>query len=226
MPWETLDHIGIVLGILLGIIPTIIGMIKWAFPRWQRNSRRQSWIEHRNAEPVQALIAAVGLGEGETAAETAIKFHAPELRHCWLLVTKQADNNFQKIYQRYSEYNPQDKTQEPRYPGDDSHSIEIYKREIKDPYDIDNVFKVMKGIYREAADFGIKEQDILCDYTGATASVSAAMIMVTALSENRNLQYLVPNEVDDNGRARSEKGTTPWLIDYMMPGEVRRGGKK
>jgi hypothetical protein len=219
MMWETLNRISIVLSILLPIGPTIWGTIKWIFPKVLKKWRRNSRIEHREAEPVKALIAAVGLGEGETAAETSIKFHAPELQHCWLLVTKQADKNFQKIYERYSNYNPGDETHEPRYPGDDGHSIEIYKREIKDPFDIDNVVKVVKSIYREAEEFGIPEHDILCDYTGATAIVSTGMILVTALSENRNLQYLKPNAVDANGRAISSQGSTPVLIDFVMPGE-------
>lgn len=219
MLWETLNRISILLGILLAIIPMYAGMKKWIFPNWMKKSRRNSWIEHREAKPVKALIAAVGLGDGETAAETSIKYHAPELQHCWLLVTKQADKNFQKIYERYSSDNHEDENQGPRYPGDDGHSIDIYKREIKDPYDIDNVVKIMKGIYREAEEFGILEQDILCDYTGATATVSTGMILVTALSENRNLQYLKPNAVDANGRAISAEGSTPLLIDFVMPGE-------
>ncbi|ABI69818.1 hypothetical protein [Syntrophomonas wolfei] len=203
-----------VMGIIL-FIAIVLRLWNW----WMLRSRRKSWIEHRNAEPVKGLIAAVSLGKGETAAETAIKLHTPKLQHCWLLVTKQADDNYQKIYRCYSKYDPWDETQGPRYPSDDGHPIEIHKREIDNPNDIDNVFNVMKGIYREAVDFGISEQDILCDYTGATASVSAAMILVTALSENRNLQYLMPNEVDENGRAKSEKGSTPLLIDFVMPGE-------
>lgn len=219
MPWETLDRIGIALGVILGVSSIIAGTCKWIFPNWMAKSRRKSWIESRKAEPVKALIASVGMGSGETAAETAIKFHMSTLEHCWLLVTKQADANFEKIYQRYSQYESDDKTQEPRYLGDDGHPIQIHKREIEDPYKIENVFKVMKGIYQEALNFGIKEQDILCDYTGATASISAGMILVTALSENRNLQYLVPNEVDENGIARAEKGITPLLIDFVMPGE-------
>ena len=97
MLWETLDRISILLGILLAIIPLYAGMKKWIFPNWMKKSRRNSWIEHREAKPVKALIAAVGLGDGETAAETSIKYHAPELQHCWLLVTKQADKNFQKF---------------------------------------------------------------------------------------------------------------------------------
>lgn len=213
--YKVLENKGLFYSICVLGFFLFVAFVLWLFKWWMLRSRRKSWIEHRNAEPVKALIAAVGLGNGETAAETAIKFHAPELQHCWLLVTKQADANYEKIYDCYSEYD--DKNQ--RYKNDDGHLINIYKREIKDPYNIDDAFKVMKLIYQEAADKGIREQDILCDYTGATASVSAGMILVTAISENRNLEYLVPNEIDENGRTNSEKGSTPLLIDFVMPGE-------
>lgn len=159
----------------------LIALILFTGKRWMNRSRRNSWIESREAEPVKALIAAVGMGMGETAAETAIKFHKGKLEHCWLLVTKQADENYQNIYAKYGE------------------KIGIYKREIEKSYEIQDAFDVMKNIYNEAATKGIKEKDILCDYTGATASVSAAMILVTSLSENRNLQYLVPNDIDESG---------------------------
>jgi len=216
---NSLEHKGWRATVFILFAILCMAVMFWLFKRWMQRSRRKSWIESKNSEPAMGLIAAVSIGDKETPAETAIKFHASALRYCWLLVSRQADANFQKIYQRYSQYDPGDPAQRPRYQNDDGHYIQIYKREISDPYDIDSVYKVMKGIYREAAEFGIKEQDIVCDYTGATASVSAAMTLVTAVSENRNLQYLVPNRIDQNGRAIIEAGSTPLLIDFVMPGE-------
>ncbi len=198
--------------IIFVFITIIASSIEW----YSKKKRRQSWIEYIDSPPpYKGLITMVSTQPTTTPAESALIQHLPTLTHCWLLYTDQSKNNFNFIKNKYEEM----KDNEERYEGDDGHKIIIDGKHVEDPDDIKEAFDLVKSAYSDAATIRLKEHEIITDFTGGTANVSVAMAMLSALSKNRKLEYLKPEERDKNGRPILDKGSIPLTIDLIIPGE-------
>lgn len=146
----------------------------------------------------KGLIVLCSVGKGISSAEDAIKYHYEKLEICWLVTggeesKKSADDMIKKLGYSEKLFN----------------FIEISPQDANDPYKVYK--KIEDKIYNKLPE-GIKESDIIGDYTGGTKSMTAGL-MLACLSPSRNFQFIKPNEVDNNGYAIHNKGTEPMEVN-------------
>lgn len=125
----------------------------------------------------QGLILLVSQPE---ACETAIRFHLPVLKRCWLICSSYTFNKAQDLRQRF----PKVCVAQP-----------IVVNDIYDPLEIRDQ---VDDIYRTRLPKGWKESDVIADYTGMTAHASVGTVLA-CLKTNRPLQY-TPAKVDQQGK--------------------------
>ncbi len=181
-------------------------------------------MSERQVEPRPGLIVLVSHGQLETIpALAAIRYHdrgerddRPErtLRYLWLLASPAAA--------------PEAGEPDPETPSTSAANAErlasryrplLQHAEIVSIRDIDDpqqAFEAVEGIYREAqARFGLRDQDIIADYTGGTKSMTAGMVLACTARE-RDLQFMKPRRYLADGRADLKAGSEPRLVDISF----------
>jgi hypothetical protein len=106
-----------------------------------------------------------------------VRYHAPTLEHCWLIVTKGGSaghfNHAEQFIKRLVE-----------------RQIHIHCVEIENENEIDETANSVSGLYRELTRKGpLQPSDVIADFTGGTAAMSAGMIIAT-LNEKENIEYV------------------------------------
>lgn len=203
--------------IVMAVIFVLLYLIAvTAFKFTQERKRREGWMKIvKNPVPFKGLIAAVSKQSTTTPAESAIIHHLPTLTHCWLLYSSDSEKNYLAIKQKYQ----QKKAGIDRYEGDDGHEIYIDGKQLIDIDNIQEAFNAVKLSYQDAKDKGLKEEEVILDFTGGTANVTAAMTLVSALSKKRKTEFLKPKRRNEQGQAIPEEGSDPLIIDLIIPGE-------
>ncbi len=102
----------------------------------------------------------------------AARYHAPPLEHCWILTTKQTEEDF-----------PLAETLIKFIAGD---HVKCYCVSVPDPNDIGLTASVVRSIYLQDT---LPAKDIIADFTGGTAAMSGGMILAT-LDADQDLEYL------------------------------------
>ncbi|MGG6268869.1 hypothetical protein ACQ4M3_28940 [Leptolyngbya sp. AN03gr2] len=114
------------------------------------------------------------------ACETAIRFHLPTLKCCWLICSSKTLEQAQKLRQQFYEICPD----EP-----------IVINDIYNPL----IFRdCIDGIYRDRLPKGWQESDVIADYTGMTAHASVGTVLA-CITTVRPLQY-TPAKADPSGK--------------------------
>ncbi len=155
----------------------------------------------------KGLVVLVSLGD-YTAAASALEYHAwdlvpgsrPVLTHCWLIAG----------------------------PGEGETSSLANAERIKDELmakgitadiwpleDADNVqeaFQAVKTIFQVATNkYKLTKGEVMADYTGGTKSMTSGMILA-AIAEGIDLQYMKPNLYQADGRADRAAGSRPRFV--------------
>jgi hypothetical protein len=155
----------------------------------------------------QGLVVLVSLGD-YTAAASALEYHAwdlvpgsrPVLTHCWLIAG----------------------------PGEGESSSLANAERIKEELmakgimadiwsleDADNVqesFQAVKTIFQVATNkYKLAKDEIMADYTGGTKSMTSGMLLA-AIAEGIDLQYMKPNLYLADGRADRPAGSRPRFV--------------
>lgn len=148
--------------------------------------------------PVQShrgLIVMASPGAGISSAEGAIRYHlrSEQLEHCWLMTGGAASeaSGGRLIEKLVNEGIP----------------MARFRNVRLDPLDVNNpeaVYRRINAIYEQGEEVGLREDEIIGDYTGGTKSMTAGMILACA-SPRRHLQFMKPRRSTDDGRA--EEGT-------------------
>lgn len=115
----------------------------------------------------------------EEPCRKAIKFHLPKLEYCWLICSTQSQDIAQNIKDEFSS-NSLLKFPEPLI--------------VNDVYEPLEFSKVVEKIYLNLPK-SLREQDVICDFTGMTAQASVGMVL-TSLFIKTKLQY-TPAEIAD-----------------------------
>lgn len=114
----------------------------------------------------------------------AVRYHAPMLRHCWIICTlgtrgssqhfETGENVIQAIVKKTSGRNPV-----------------CHKVEIEDENDIGQTAQRVADIYRRLSETApdLRPKEIIADFTGGTAAMSGGMILAT-LHEDREIEYI------------------------------------
>ncbi len=163
-------------------------------------------VENESVSSAAALIAFVSQGPGRTSGLQAAAYHAGKgaLKHLWLITTRTAEADARWVSEQLRA----------QYPDVRIHEIQL----LDDKDSIREAKGIVEHLRLRAMDeFRVSERDIMCDFTGLTKNASAGMILACAPKTAR-LQYMVPNRVDEGGRADPSAGSRPRevFIQYML----------
>jgi len=157
-------------------------------------------------ERKQGLIAFVSAGKGSSSAQDAIRFHAvgddgksqPYLKHVWLLYSPKSAENAEEI----------------RKNAISSYPIKCDMVELDLTNDVQNLKKIKEKIdviAERALQEDISHKDLAIDLTGGTVIVSLSFFL-SSLLYGFNMQIMIPNETDQDGRPIFEAGSRAFGI--------------
>jgi hypothetical protein len=165
-------------------------------------------VQSESVPPRKGLIVFSSPGARTTAAENAIKAHLASLEHCWIVAgpdrpwtTPHARANAEQIVAKYKALKP---------------TMTFHLKELDDEHNPEKVFHMVQAIYHEARALGLEETDIVADYTGGTASMTAGMVLACSASEERDAQYMKPKEVTPTGVATAASEAVPVRVDLQF----------
>jgi hypothetical protein len=119
----------------------------------------------------------------------AVAYHAPVLKKCWVLTTETGSkNHFEQAIKLIKYF---------------AKNVEPEQVEIKDENDIGETANRIKNIYLEAEKANFPTDEIIADFTGATAAMSGGMILAT-LADDRKIEYIKQDFNNDLSEARLE----------------------
>ena len=154
----------------------------------------------------RGLIVLASQGTGISSAERAIRHHhaGGSLEHCWLVTGgPESERSAAGLVEKLV--------------GEGISMARLHPVSLKVP-DADNpeaVYRAIDRIYRDAAAKGLRDDDVIGDYTGGTKSMTAGMILACA-SPRRHLQFMKPHRYTPDGRADPEAGSDPVLVDIRF----------
>jgi hypothetical protein len=110
----------------------------------------------------------------------AIGHHISLIHHVWLMVSEQAKKQTLPIFHQTVTF----------LFGDKLDIINnMHTEDIPDPNNISAVSRIVNSIYHKAEAYDLEENDVTCDITAGTASMSAGMIL-GCVRKQRKVQYL------------------------------------
>jgi hypothetical protein len=114
----------------------------------------------------------------------AVRYHAPVLRHCWIVCTSGVQGSSRLFQTATSVVQTIVKSISGR-------EVACYKVEIDDENDIGQTAQQISNIYRQLPETApdLRSQEIIADFTGGTAAMSGGMILAT-LHEDREIEYI------------------------------------
>lgn len=114
----------------------------------------------------------------------AVRYHAPVLRHCWIICTLGAQGSSQHFETAAGVVQAIVKSLSGR-------AAVCYKVEIDDENDIGQTAQRVAEIYRRLPETApdLRPREIIADFTGGTAAMSGGMILAT-LHEEREIEYI------------------------------------
>jgi hypothetical protein len=152
------------------------------------------------------LIAFVSQEKGRTSALQAAEYHVGRgsLRHLWLITTRAAESDGAWVAENVKAL---------------SRDVTVHELQFLDDKDNIREAKTLVEHLRNRAmkDLRVREEDVICDFTGLTKNASAGMILACAPKDAR-LQYMVPNRLMSDGRADTLAGSRPreMFIQYTV----------
>lgn len=116
----------------------------------------------------------------EATLREAIAYHAPELTHCWLLVTPQMRDRASRAVNQFPD-------------------VKFTPYPLADPYDSQGCYQTVMRIYREEArERGLDPDEVIADITGGTKPMTLGMILA-CLDGDYAMEH-VPTAFDGTGQ--------------------------
>ena len=128
-------------------------------------------IYKRQPKKYPGLILLVSKAE---TCRTAIAYHQPQLRQCWLICSVQSLGTAREVMREFPEVCLDDP---------------IVINDVHDPIEFRDV---INSIYADRLPAGWKPSDIIADYAGMTAHGSVGMVLANLMTD-RPLQYTPAN---------------------------------
>jgi CRISPR-associated protein (Cas_Cas02710) len=116
----------------------------------------------------------------QEACETAIRFHLPALKRCWLICSRERLEMAQELCRQF----PQVCVDAPLVVNDIYNPLEFRDRVLE--------------IYQRRLPKGWKQSEVIADYTGMTAHASVGTVLA-CVGTARPIQY-TPAKVDAQGK--------------------------
>lgn len=135
----------------------------------------------------------------QAPAEAAIRYHLSTLQRCWIITGGKSSYTaaIELIKKLVNE-------------GYNGNIFAIKQMQSADADNPMRVYEAIEEVYKERPE-GLSEGDIIADYTGGTKSMTAGMVLACA-PPLRKIQFLKPNEYDENGYILMDKGSNPKLV--------------
>ena len=147
------------------------------------NRRYQHWI--RNLGPIAEIAhpepreGLVFIFSNEQTLSEALRYHAPTLRHCWLLVTPEYQSKAGAFIHEYT-------------------GVTFSVLPVKSLYDTQACYNLVRDIYKSnGAGTGIPAHEIISDITGGTKPLSMGMVLA-CLEGGYAIEH-VPTKFDSTG---------------------------
>ena len=191
--------------------------------RSAKEARAGLEVDERQRHPGQRkglIVLSSPGGKRRLAAENAIEAHLGTMRHCWIIAGPNppvqppppapppekpevapeptSRQNADSMATRYHEAHPE---------------VQFDVLQLDDEHNPAQSFGLVTSIYQQAAAFGLREEDVIADYTGGTKSMTAGMVLACSASETRDAQYMRAHEVTPAGLARRNSTAEPVLVD-------------
>lgn len=196
------------IGLVVVLVLAVLGVPQWlarVVSEWRSRETTRAVLVEAPKEPRRGLIVFASMGPGIESAKRAIRYYLDlgKLERCWVITG-----------------GPGSEAQARSAIGDllrdsDLHlEPEMFRLERMTAEDVGNPERIrekMEEIYASLPE-GWDESDVVADYTGGTASVSAGMVLACA-SPGRNLQYMRPVQIGEDGRAVPEAGSVPVRVN-------------
>lgn len=176
MNLETISVTVALLATIVSVLSLLVALSKNRYGKVRLNIKEEDKPDKR-----AGLILLVGTAKG--SAPAAIDYHLPNLRHCWLIATKDGLSTAQQLAEMY-------------------HKITFYLGEpsyIVDPDEIGSTYNVVSRILDiEVQKVGLKTSNIIADITGGLKPMAAGMALA-CVTHQYNMQYMkaLRNEFGD-----------------------------
>jgi len=196
----------------LGGVMLIFLAIVFLNPQWLTDYRDGSFstriIEKKR---YKGMIVFASVGSNPSAAN-AIRGHIDSLEKCWVIAgDEDAVNGSLANALSLKDVFKEELGKKP----DGGRDFFEIKKLIGDETDNPSaVYDVVENIFSNLPE-GMKETDVISDYTGGKKSMSAGMVLACA-RPSRDLQILKPNKYTPNGTADKEFGEYPLFIDIQF----------
>ncbi|BAU44934.1 hypothetical protein [Leptolyngbya sp. O-77] len=141
------------------------------------------------------------------ACETAIRFHLPALKCCWLICSRESLDKAMDLRQKFPDVcvdNP------------------IVMNDVYDPLKFRDC---VDEIYRTRLPKGWSEQDIITDYTGMTAHATVGAVLA-CINTARPLQYIPARTDPRTGRVIGSLDPIRVTLGVQMVGRSRQGDRQ
>ena len=203
------------LSLTLGGVGLIIILFLLYFYVWKplQNVFKNGFFSTRSIEKKQykGMIVFASAGTNPSAIN-AITEHIDNLEKCWV-ITGDEDTVTGSLANALS-LKDVFKEELEKKPDGGKDFFEIKKLTVDKAYNPSAVYDMVENIFSNLPE-GIKETDVISDYTGGTKSMSAGMILACALP-SRDLQVLKPKILNSDGTADRQGGQYPLFIDIQF----------
>lgn len=212
------------IGLVAVLVLAVLGIPQWIIrvvSEWRSRETTRAVLVENPEEPRRGLIVFASMGPGIESAKRAIRYYLDKgkLERCWIITggPKSEEQARSAIADLLSD---PDLRFEP----------DMFRLERMTAEDVGNPERIREKIEEIYASLpeGWDESDVVADYTGGTASVSAGMVLACA-SPGRNLQYMRPLELGDDGRPVPGCASVPVLVNInytVKPVEQKRKKQK
>lgn len=170
-------------GLVLLLVVTLVGLAFGAYRRDLVVVRRRGALdarfdERRIVPPHQGLIWLLSRGNLDLPMIAICHHHAGEgssghLRHCWVVLTPGAQDQFAQLQARIEEVGLDVRL----------HPVQLDKTTIEATY------RAVDGIYQGAGEVEMSPEQIVADLTGGLKTMTAGMVMA-CLPRGRALEYI------------------------------------
>ena len=183
---------------------------------------------------VIAVMSKINDPTRESVAEIVIRYHWDEgknqnFKYCWLICTKDSEDSAKALIDKLKEDYGKDQKDQPNFFYGDQYQLEdinnphnsvslrVPDEKINDPIYIQ---QLIDCIYFDAEIKGIKESEIIADFTGGTRSMGTGIVLACT-SPQRRLQYICQlgeegiekiKEIQINFKLKAQKP-----INYLNP---------
>ena len=166
--------------IALLILMAAVGIVGWVISRQLSRLSIDIPFEVQQKALDRQYPGLILLVSKPEACETAIRFHLPVLKRCWLICSPQTLEQAQELCRQF----PQVCVDQPMV--------------INDIYNPLEFLDCINAIYRTRLPKGWRESGVIADYTGMTAHASVGTVLA-CWGTTRPLQY-TPAKVDRQGK--------------------------